>query len=111
MILNREVTINATNTFKKELKNIVHYIRYQLKEPLIADKIYKKVVKEISTLNYMPERHKRVQYFYNPVRNIRKMLIDNYIIIYELDKNTRTSFYFTYFSRESKLFKSIIIKI
>ena len=102
MVLINKYKIRPTATFKAELKNIIHYIRINLKEPLIAQKFYDKVIEKISALNYMPERYMKVDISKN--KNIRKIPIKDYLIIYEINKNTRTSFYFTYFSLYSKLF-------
>lgn len=99
MILNSKYTILPTSNFKKELKEIMYYIRYKLKEPLIANKFYKKVVDEIKSLKFMPERYKIINEIYDKTEILRKTSVNNYIIIYKVDNNTRTSFYFTYFSQ------------
>lgn len=109
MTLNNNFTVFPTATFKKEFLNIFNYIKYNLKEPLTADRFYKTVLQEISTLNFMPERYIRIFYPGSKNKNLRKFTIDNYVIIYEVVYRTRASFYFTYISQYSKLFKSFII--
>lgn len=104
MTLTNKFTIFSTANFEEELQNIIYYISYKLAEPMIANKFYDKVIKTIYSLQYLPERYLRVSDFVNKKRNLRRLLIDNYTIIYEVNNNTRTGFYFTYFSLQSKLF-------
>ena len=104
MGLINKYTIRPTATFKEELKNIIYYIKINLKEPLIAQKFYDKVIEKISSLSFMPERYMKIQNSNNNNKNIRKLSIKDYLIIYEVNKNARTSFHFTYFSLCSKLF-------
>jgi len=87
MTLIDKYTILLTWTFEKEFEEILIYIKYKLKEPKIAKKIYKKVISEINSLQFMPERYKRVQIKSDKAQNIRKMIINNYVIIYEVDNN------------------------
>ena len=99
MTLNKKYTIFLTTTFKEELNEIIYYIKYNLKEPSIAKNLYKKIINEISSLQFMPFRHKLIEYKNNNSKNtLRKFLINNYVIIFEVKKELRTSFYSTYFS-------------
>ena len=52
----------------------------------------------------MPERYIEIDIYKGKPRNIRKLPIKDYLIIYEVNKNKRTNFHFTYFSLYSKLF-------
>ena len=108
MILNSNFTVHPTVTFKKELQSIINYIKNVLKEPLVADKLYKSVIQKISKLKHMPERCSKVTHSTNKFANLRRLQINKYIIIYEVNNSTRASFYSTYFSWKSKLFKSFI---
>ena len=40
MILNKQFTVHPTETFKQEFSDIIHYIKYDLKEPLILLHIF-----------------------------------------------------------------------
>lgn len=102
--------IRPTTTFKEELGDIIYYIKQKLKEPSIAKKFYKSVINEIKSLEILPERNKKINEIYDKTRNLRKASVKNYIIIYEISNNTRTSFYSTYFSQYTKLSIQIIIK-
>ena len=98
MILNNKFQVLLTATFKEELEEIIYYLKYKLKEPSIAKRFYRKVINEIYSLEFMPERYKRIEViYYNKTRNLRKTFVNNYIIIYEVKRNMRTGIYFTYF--------------
>ena len=101
-------TVIHTPIFESELKYIVNYISFKLLEPNTAKKFYINVKLKIHTLQYFPERHVKIDL---NNRVLRKLPINKYIVIYEVDNNTRTSLSLTYISWKSKLFKSFINKI
>lgn len=82
----------------EDLQNIYAYITYQLKEKYIANNIIKNILNSISSLSDFPERHMKVFKSKIRIKNLRKLPIDNYVVIYEVVHNTRSGFYFTYFS-------------
>lgn len=82
-------SINITPTFSKELDQIYAYMVYNLNVPNIADKFNKKVKKSIFSLSYFPERFSKI--LISNKNNLRKLIIDNYIVIYEIDSNERKS--------------------
>lgn len=98
MILNDKFTVFPTATFKEELEEVIHYFKHRLKELLTAKRFYKKVIDAITSLEFIPERYKPIEGIYHKTRILRKILVNNYVIIYEVNNNTRTSFYFTYIS-------------
>ena len=100
-------SINITPTFSQELDKIYNYMVYNLKVPNIANKFNKKVKISIFSLTYFPERFSKI--LVSNKSNLRKLIIDNYIIIYEIDSNKRTSKYFTYFLWTTKLFKIYLV--
>lgn len=98
MISNDRFTIYPTATFKEEFSNIIDYIKYNLKEPLTANKFYQTILEKISTLDFMPERYSKILGHTNKSKNLRSLIVYNYIIVYEVVHNTRSSFHFTYIS-------------
>lgn len=94
---------------KKELSNIYTHITYVLKENYIAINIIKKIINLTSNLNTFPERYSKIFYYIDKSRNLRKLPLDKYVIIYEIDNISRESLHITYISLQSKLFKSFII--
>lgn len=94
-----------TLNFKNELKNIFNYLNYFLNVPLTAEKLHQKLVASLTTLEYFPERYTKITNTkFLTSNSIHRVIIDNYIIIYEVNRNTRSSFYFTYFSLKPRLF-------
>lgn len=91
--------------FNSELDNILHYLNFKLKEPMVAKNFHLKLQKYLATMEYFPKKFSKLC-----ISDItyRKCVVDKYIIIYQVYENTRTSLYFTYISWYSKLFKSII---
>lgn len=92
MVLINRYTILPTASFKKELNEIVYYLKNKLKEPKMAKRFYKNVIKNMNSLNFMPERYKRIEDVYNRKKNLRRMLVNNYVIIYEVKKDTSQVF-------------------
>ena len=97
MIYIKKYIINQTPSFEKELESIYKYLAFKLKEPLVAKNFYNKLIKEIYSLQYFPKRYMRIFSYKNRNRNIRRFLINQYIIVYEINVNTRSSFHITYF--------------
>lgn len=85
MIYIKNYTIHPTSTFKEELENIIRYIKYNLKETITAKKIYRNIIDELSSLRYFPERNSKIINSNFNGRIIRRKLIKNYVIIYEVD--------------------------
>ena len=83
---------------RNDLQNIHFYIEYYFKEKSIAKKIVNRILNYISNLSYLPEKYVKLEDWKDKTKNVRKMKVNNYIIIYEVDKEKRTSLYFTYFS-------------
>jgi len=82
-------SINITPTFQKELDEIYNYMVFNLKALNIANKFNKKVKKSIFSLKYFPERFSKI--LISNKNNLRKLIVDNYIIIYEINSKKRTS--------------------
>lgn len=79
-----------------DLQKICTYIRYFLKEENVSRIVAKKILDAIAGLNYFPERYSKIQS--KNTLNLRKMFINNYVVIYEISHISRQSCYFTYFS-------------
>ncbi len=77
--------VNWSPSAYADLQNIYYYIKKFFKEPEIANNLSKKILKSISDLSYFPEKYPKIKY---KSKNIRKMLVNNYVIIYEINNNT-----------------------
>ena len=72
--------------FEEEFESLLQYLSFFLKEQRITKKIYNKILFEISKLEYFPERNPQILYFSSKYKKIlRKLLVSNYIIIYEIN--------------------------
>lgn len=100
-----EYTISLTPSFENELESIYRYLRFELNVPSVAKDFYNSIIKKVYSLKHYPERYSKIFGFKSKDKNLRKLPIKNYIIIYEVDNNTRSSLSTTYFSWFSKLFK------
>ena len=78
-----------------DLDNIYNYIKYYLKEPYIANNISYILINSISELNYFPERYTRIPNLEN--KNVRKLSISDYIIIYEVNTVNNKFLSYIYF--------------
>jgi len=101
----KKYLVIQTLSFKKDLKEVLDYIAFKLNEPIISKKFYDNLLTKIYSLQYFPERYTKINYK-NKV--LRKLPIHKYIVIYQVDNHSRASFYSTYLSWKSKLFKSFI---
>ena len=91
-------TVHLTPSFESELEKIYRYLRFNLNNPSVAQKFYNIIIKKAYSLQQYPERHSKILGFKLENKNLRKLPIKNYIIIYEVDNNTRSSFHPTYIS-------------
>ena len=92
-----------TSRFKRNLQDIYDYIAFSLKEPDVANELYLKVIKFVLDLEFFPKRYSRLYNNKFKDENLRRLLVDNYIIIFKVYTGTRTNLCFTYISWKSKL--------
>ena len=98
MIYINKYMIRTSPTFEEELTKICEYIIVKQLKIASARKFYHKVKKEIYSLNYFPERYAKISNYKNQNKNLRRLPINKYVVIYEVNNDIRTSIYFTYFS-------------
>lgn len=101
---NKKYKIIWSKMFKLELKKIYNYILLNFNEPLIAQNFYSNIITSLYSLTAFPERYPNIIYYQNRKKlNIRKLFVENYIIIYEVNNDSRSSYNFTYISSELKI--------
>ena len=73
-----------------DLKEIVKYISYTLKEPEIAKRIYNSIKKHLLSLESMPYRHNLLddELFQN--MEIRKIPVENYTAFYFVNGKSKS---------------------
>ena len=87
-----EYRIEITTRAKRDIKEIHTYITENLKEPNAADILLDRIETEILTLKNMPLRHSIERDEKLKLRNLRKLIVDNYLVFYTVNNRTKTVF-------------------
>lgn len=95
--------INLSNQFREELDNIYNYIRFSLASPQTANKIYNNIKNAILSLTFYLERHAKI----SSMGDFRKLLINNYVVIYQIDNNSRQVFILHIFHGNQNYFNKL----
>ena len=74
---------------ERDILSIIYYINDILKSPEAAKRIYTKFKKKILSLSDMPERCSLINEEPYKSNGIRKLLVDNYIVFFFVDKKNR----------------------
>ena len=85
-----EYKIEITAKAKRDLREIHTYVANNLKELAIADKLLDKIEAEIWTLRQMPQRHALERDEQLKQRNLRKLIVGNYLVFYAVDERKKT---------------------
>lgn len=72
---------------KQDLIEIKQHIKYNLQEPEIAQKIISKIRKQINDLKNNPEIYVIIDDDMISKLEIRKLIVDNYIVFYRINNN------------------------
>ena len=83
-----KVVISAT--CRNEIKNICKYIENSLFAFNASKNLLKKLDKAISNLEEYPEMYKIIKKYKNVKLEYRSVVIDNYIILYTISKESKT---------------------
>ena len=73
---------------KQDLIDIKKYIKYNLQEPTIANNLITKIKKEIKELANTPEIYSIIDDDFIKKLEIRKIIVDNYIVFYRVKNNS-----------------------
>ena len=73
---------------KQDLIEIKRYIKYNLQEPVTANKLIDKIKKEIEKLTDNPEIYSIIDDDLIKKLKIRKITVDNYMIFYRVKENS-----------------------
>ena len=100
--------IKNTSCFNEELEKIYYYICFYLHSPKVANRLYNKIKNEILSLESSPERYSKIYDIKNIKNcNIRRLLVKNYIIIYQVDNIKRQVFILHIFHGSQNYFDKI----
>jgi addiction module RelE/StbE family toxin len=79
--------IEYSKESKQDLIGIKQYIKYNLQEPETAQKLISKIRNEINNLKNNPEMYAIIDDELIKKLEIRKMIVDNYIVFYRIKDN------------------------
>ena len=74
----------------QDLANIYSYILINSLEPSIAGNLVKEIKNAIESLNILPLRHEQLETSVTEFKDIRKLLVKNYIVLYQVNKDIKT---------------------
>ena len=78
------------STAEQDLVDILSYIAYTLKEPIIAKRIYLSIREKLQSLEHMPCRHAIIDEEPYTTMEVRKILVENYIAFYFVNNSDQT---------------------
>ena len=84
----KKYNIEYSKESKEDLIEIKQYIKYNLQEPEIANKLISKIRKSIRTLKDNPEIYAIIDDDIIRKLEIRKLIVDNYIIFYRIKNDS-----------------------
>jgi len=87
-----EYRIEIAGKAKQDLREIYLYVANTLQEPDIAIKLIDKLETEILTLKNMPMRCAPYRDEQLKRRNLRKLIVDNYLVFYTIYEKNQTVF-------------------
>ena len=82
--------IQITEPAEKDLNEIGTYISKELLEPETAKKVISKIAKEINSLEDMPLRNALAADEKLAYKDIRKIMVDSYIVFYIITEESKT---------------------
>lgn len=80
--------IEYSKEAKQDLVDIKRYIKYNLQEPNIAKKLITKIKTEIDKLIEAPKIYSIIDDDFIKKLQIRKIIVDNYIVFYRINNKT-----------------------
>lgn len=83
----KKYNIEYSKESKQDLIGIKQYIKYNLQEPETAQKLISNIRKEINNLKNNPEIHAVIDDDILKKLEIRKLIVDNYIVFYRILAN------------------------
>ena len=84
----RKYIIEYSKDSKQDLIDIKRYIKYNLQEPTIANNLITKIKKEIKELVNNPEIYSIIDDDLIKKLEIRKIIVDNYIVFYRVKNSS-----------------------
>lgn len=76
----------------REINKIYEYITEELYAGKAAQKLMKRVEKQIQSLKYYPRMYPKIRKIDNLKRRYRRIVINNYVILYTIDEKKKIVF-------------------
>ena len=73
-----------------DLQGIASYIANELREPSIAINLVNRIKEAVMSLSEMPARHSLIADENLAIQQIRKIMVDNYIVFYTVSEQDAT---------------------
>lgn len=83
----KSCNIEYSKEAKQDLIDIKKYIKYNLQEPSTAQKLITKIRNQINSLKSNPEIYAIIDDDIIKKLEIRKLIVDNYIVFYRMKNN------------------------
>ncbi len=83
----KQYNIEYSKEARQDLIDIKRYIKYNLKEPAINQRLISKIKTEIDKLKNDPEIFSIIDDDFIKKLEIRKLIVDNYIVFYRIKTN------------------------
>ena len=82
-----QYNIEYSKEARQDLIEIKRYIKYNLQEPATAQKLISKIKTEIDKLKSDPQIYAIIDDDFIKKFEIRKLIVDNYIVFYRIQNN------------------------
>lgn len=82
--------VKFTDQARRDLRDILDYISYELQEPQVAVKLVRSITKEILSLDQMPMRYRLYEKESWKSQGLRCFPVKNYLIFYYPEETSNT---------------------
>lgn len=82
--------VKFTDQARRDLRDILDYISYELQEPQVAVKLVRSITKEILSLDQMPMRYRLYEKEPWKSQGLRCFPVKNYLIFYYPEETSNT---------------------
>ena len=84
--------VSVTDTALKDLEDIHAYIAFELGSPAIASEQVRRIKEKVLSLSGLPRRYPRFRRELWQGSDLRRMVVDRFVVFYEVDDAAQTVF-------------------
>ena len=100
---NMEYNIEFSETCLEEIEHICYYIDKELKAKKSSNKLRKKIHEKVQDLKRYPRMYPKIKMRNNTSREYRRIVIDNFVILYVIKKENTILISHMYYYRKNYL--------